>query len=526
MDYIFAQAVKGLDCMIILSYDIACQWGRNFWVRLEELKDKIDFRITEDNLVFLIPKFHLPAHQFSCQVPYSFHFTLGCGETHGEVIEGNWAVTNKAASQTKEMGPGNRAVMLDNIFGHHNYHLLQNLDRLWGQRLLTALWQAKEQSQGYERFTEGLEINVGKDVLEGWKTLVEDWEKDHAKLCPYETLNEDKNALKKVEIRLANEEHEAMVRGTMVHSSSVTVFLVLGIDIEERQWQVEVDLKINSPLTPTQTLAIQRQRSVILRHIQQFHTDTPERIKLFMPSELENYVARNTACAAKIWEQEAELQEGEAIDALNALWYRYARNALFRLWDHGDWGKTLQVLKDGDVHGLNERALNAEELAQEEYLQERGLLNELQAAGIASPGVAVMTGDTAKRTLSWIWYDTSIDPDEPEFQDALRVEWCKACAHSLRWKEEVLLLCEELRRMKEFSLWKARWWRGQVGHREGLSKELEEGVIAYALQHAVFEEKHAELALFDSVLDIGHSYADDEDEFGMGGESEDNIMNE
>lgn len=71
----------------------------------------------------------------------------------------------------------------------------------------------------------------------------------------------------------------------------------------------------------------------------------------------------------------------------NKIRYRYARNALFRLWGHGDWEKKLQILKDGDVRGLNERALNAEELAQEELLRERGLLNELQGAGFASPGL-------------------------------------------------------------------------------------------------------------------------------------------
>lgn len=117
---------------------------------------------------------------------------------------------------------------------------------------------------------------------------------------------------------------------------------------------------------------------------------------------------------------------------------------------------------------------------------------------------------------------------------ALRVEWCKARARSLRWKEEVLLLCEEIRRMREFSLWKARWWRDQIGRREGISKELEEGMTAYALQHAVFEEKRAELvsarwdylvehakgvrpdipnlgALLEDVLDIGQRYGQDEE---------------
>lgn len=296
----------------------------------------------------------------------------------------------------------------------------------------------------------------------------------------------DKNTFKQVETRLAHEEHEAMIRGTMVHSSSVTLFLVLGIDIEEKQRRVELDLKINAPLTPSQALTVQKQRTAMLWSIQQFRelqltfmprfrdfitasqqhhldnpdTDRPERIKLILPSELHNATARQNSCAGKIWEQEADLREGEALDALNAvrqglrartitnsfklknvtgqkhntraqgvlrqidlsintnkIRYRFARNALFRLWGHGEWEKKLQVLKDTDVRGLNERALNAEELAQEEHLRERGLLNELQEAGVASPGVAVVSGDTAKRTLSWIWYDSAVSEDDPEFQD-------------------------------------------------------------------------------------------------------------
>lgn len=118
---------------------------------------------------------------------------------------------------------------------------------------------------------------------------------------------------------------------------------------------------------------------------------------------------------------------------------------------------------------------------------------------------------------------------------ALRVEWCKARARSLRWKEEVLLLCEELRRIKAFSQWKANWWRDQVNRRDGLSVELQEGLRAYALQHAKFEDDRAALVgarwdyvvehakgirpdipnlktLFEEVLDIGRSYTEEEEE--------------
>ena len=58
------------------------------------------------SVVFLVPKFHLPAHIPRCQVAYSFNFTPHVGRTDGEAPERGWANINPAASSTKEMGPG------------------------------------------------------------------------------------------------------------------------------------------------------------------------------------------------------------------------------------------------------------------------------------------------------------------------------------------------------------------------------------------------------------------------------------
>lgn len=46
----------------------------------------------------------------------------------------------------------------------------------------------------------------------------------------------EKMSLKEVEIDLAKEEHEALLRGVDVHSSSSCVFLVLGLQIEDSQY--------------------------------------------------------------------------------------------------------------------------------------------------------------------------------------------------------------------------------------------------------------------------------------------------
>ncbi|THU86912.1 hypothetical protein K435DRAFT_593756, partial [Dendrothele bispora CBS 962.96] len=114
--------------------------------------------------------------------------------------------------------------------------------------------------------------------------------------------------------------------------------------------------------------------------------------------------------------------------------YRLARDALLRLRGHGNWEDALRPLLDGDVRGVNERAF---------WLKE-GIVSRVRGEG--------------KRHLSWIWYQPNISEDDPEFRDALCVEWCKSRARMLRWREEVLLLNEELGRMSDYAMWKSEWW--------------------------------------------------------------------
>ncbi|THU95867.1 hypothetical protein K435DRAFT_819601 [Dendrothele bispora CBS 962.96] len=128
IDFLFSCTLKGVEYLcIVVSYDIACQWSIHFWKRMEELDPSIKVRFTESGVKFMVPKFHLRAHQLSCHVPFNFEYAIGGGQTHGEVIEEGWAQGNKAAAQTKEMGPGTRAQTIDDIFGWCNFRTIQNL---------------------------------------------------------------------------------------------------------------------------------------------------------------------------------------------------------------------------------------------------------------------------------------------------------------------------------------------------------------------------------------------------------------
>lgn len=120
MDYLFLSSMRqNTPNFIVISYDIACQWSIHLWERMALYKHHFNF----DNrtISFLIPKFHLPAHQESCHLKYSFNISPQVGRTDGEAIERGWAAVNPFASSTKEMGPGSHRDLLDDIFGAYNW---------------------------------------------------------------------------------------------------------------------------------------------------------------------------------------------------------------------------------------------------------------------------------------------------------------------------------------------------------------------------------------------------------------------
>lgn len=77
------------------------------------------------------------------------------------------------------------------------------------------------------------------------------------------------------------------------------------------------------------------------------------------------------------------------------------------------------------------------------------------------------------------------------FPTAVRVEWAKARARAERWTEEVQLVHEEMRRTIAYCRWQSQWWAERAVERQDLPSELQEGVAAYAWEHADLEERFA-----------------------------------
>lgn len=126
MDYIVFSAIHACGAQwrnITLSYDIACQYFRNLWKRLQSSHfpkllcpdpDRVEVKAA-------IPKFHLPAHEEKCHTLYSLNLQQGAGRLDGEVIERDWAKLGGAANSTKEMTSGAHHDTLDDCCGDMNY---------------------------------------------------------------------------------------------------------------------------------------------------------------------------------------------------------------------------------------------------------------------------------------------------------------------------------------------------------------------------------------------------------------------
>lgn len=116
---------------IVVSYDIVCQWSVHLWERMEGLPERIQIDREGKKFIFLVPKFHLPAHVEKCQTGYSFNLTPGVGRTDGEAPERGWSFINPLSTSTKEMGPASYRETIDDHFGDWNHRKVIGLGRFF-----------------------------------------------------------------------------------------------------------------------------------------------------------------------------------------------------------------------------------------------------------------------------------------------------------------------------------------------------------------------------------------------------------
>ncbi|KAJ7185969.1 hypothetical protein C8R46DRAFT_880838 [Mycena filopes] len=556
MDYLFFSTLIGVTILsIVASYDIACQWSRNFWTRMKALPKEM--RLPAGiKMQFKVPKFHLPPHIKKCHGPFSFNYTKWVGRTDGEGVERNWSWLNMIARSISVMGPGSRDDTIDDFCGYANWRKTVRLGMSLLRKLALAIPKAMLHGRAFRAFTEGVREGHEEELME-WERAVREWEQDHDKPCPYEYPEETGMSMEEVRRRIAEEEHARAELGAS-KTNRPGAFIIAAMEIEEDQADVRLSAKRRNR-TSTQATELQRKRTLLLGKVkrlrdEQAHfmpglaklleaetqresTARPEEMRLHLPSSFAEPV-RGEICIAGLIGEEERVRGAQMVEALRALrgqlrtrtcahqfkrrntggqWaytksqalqsgiearvkaaasqYRRARAALVLLREDGAWEKMFPALKDSDIRGMNERTLNDEEKAEERKARvlaglpaEGDTLDEFGDPVESTVLFNLETGE-GSRQLSWLWYtgasgDTTADG---KLHNDIRIEWTKARARADRWREEVILLEEEMRRVLQFCKWKAKWWDDRKDSRPDASSVLAEGVRAYALEQAARE---------------------------------------
>ncbi len=121
MDYLVFSTILGLTLMLLISYDIACQWHKKLGCRArEDLPPHIRTDISDKEIRYAIPKKHIRVHGPN-HSKFSFNYIRWVGRTYAEGIESHWAHVNPVALAAKEMAPGMRREHMDDHWGGWNW---------------------------------------------------------------------------------------------------------------------------------------------------------------------------------------------------------------------------------------------------------------------------------------------------------------------------------------------------------------------------------------------------------------------
>ncbi|KAF7322140.1 CxC2 domain-containing protein [Mycena kentingensis (nom. inval.)] len=258
---------------IIVSYDIACQWSKNVWIRLARYHPELcnAANVPHRRYVFLIPKFHLPAHIERCNIDFSFDLTPHVGRTDGEAPERGWANVNPLASSTKEMGPGARRDTIDDHFNDWNHKKIVGMDGVLLGKIKTAVEQMVE-----TRVELGeLEGALPDELISIWTRAMTEWEADASRPNPF-NVTTDIESLQDIRARLKTPSLTSLselppqfdtsndIQGEL-HAADI---VAMGLTLEEQRYAIAADASgLSSHATDLQRAAISERETKLQRKI-------------------------------------------------------------------------------------------------------------------------------------------------------------------------------------------------------------------------------------------------------------------
>jgi hypothetical protein len=121
MDFVILAALVGVALPhIVITYDIGCQWSKNFRKRMSAFPEAM--QIPESTKIDVaIPTWHINGHGEKCRSSFNLSYLEGAGRTVGEDVETIWAGANALAPSIREMGPAARRDTIDDHWNGWNF---------------------------------------------------------------------------------------------------------------------------------------------------------------------------------------------------------------------------------------------------------------------------------------------------------------------------------------------------------------------------------------------------------------------
>ncbi|KAF9554491.1 hypothetical protein CPC08DRAFT_737663 [Agrocybe pediades] len=543
VDFVVLSALIGISLLrVVLTYDIGCQWSKNFRKRMEDLPTHM--HIPDSTKVQVaIPSWHINGHGSKCRENFNLGYMAGVGRTIGEEVETTWPGTNLLASSIREMGPAARHDTLNDHWGGMNFQKTVGFGNFFARRYAEALKMRKKQTEIYNRMAS----TFTPATISKWEAMVAAWEANPKAPNPYSEAKTT-TTLNDVRLLLAQEDaNQAQLGQLPRHKISPTTLLLTGFELEDSQYLLRRDaLQLKNVKTSKVLATLQERRNALMRQIRTWReaqlayiphvasliisgplptegdvdNDTTsagssnvlaEDIPLFLPSALPQHI-RRLADVQDLCRLERRLREPQAEDALATI--RKQRRVIQGLWRFkkfntagtGNRPNTRMLTLYNGFQKKTKRAIEQYRTAWRalSILDPNGTwatrLKELKDSDVRGPAKEDSDVSKGRYEPSWIWLsekglsDTELNDDE--FRESMRVEWAQARARMKRWEEEVLLLREEMRRVLEYHKWKATWWESQAKRRNSNDAALNSGLAGYASKQAAIQLRRAKKFAF------------------------------
>ncbi|KAJ3509664.1 hypothetical protein NMY22_g16220 [Coprinellus aureogranulatus] len=523
MDFILFSSFMALALLrVVITYDIACQWSRNYRRRLTKLP--VALRPAEAiQIETAIPSWHINGHGKKCQDTDTMHtgYLNGVGRLCGDEVEQTWWMTNPLGVSVREMAPALRHETLNDQWKGFNLMRIVAFRERFSEKLKVAVKSEATHAAIFSKLSKDYAPAIRKE----WEAMIKTFDKDKTKPSPYEEKTYAAT-YDEVRARLAADEKTRAEEGQVAeHKTSMPAFLAAGLDLEEKQRLLKgkVDALPNR-ITAKKDAEITERRTTLLRQILLWRkiqraympdvndfidrtigdTEKPEdieveNINLWMPSALPE---ESRQSINRIANAETSLREAQAYDAISEI-CRIRRVitgvTTFKRFNLAGEGNAANTKMRTLYNGLQAKI----DRAAKRYIETYKRLRELDPSGSWQKDLKELNPKEhirgpnkddgkshGKHVPSWIWltrkgaHKLSKEELEESVDSNLRAEWCRARARAMRWKEEVQLVQEEMRRTVVYLFWKAKWWEEKSGAKMSVPDDIQRGLAGYANRQA------------------------------------------